>query len=83
MACVCQLSCLLSARGDTASQLVVLYKYSVDPGNGAVSFLAHNDKTGQWLAFTAENLRRFYESRDRVRYICSTVVFAEFGPSVK
>lgn len=73
----------VSACGEKASQLVVLYKDSVAPGNSVVSLVNHNDRTGQFASVHCEELRRIYEARERIKYICSTVVFDEFKPSIK
>lgn len=77
-------STLLSACGNgTKSQLVVLYRSSVEPGNSIVSFLNKNDETGQYAATHCENLKSIYIEKERTNYICSTVVFDEFKPSIK
>ncbi len=74
---------LVTACGAKHSQLVVLYKDSVAPGNSTVSFLNHNDETGEFASVHCEELRRLYESKERQRYICSTIVFDDFKPSIK
>lgn len=73
----------LCGCGAKASQLVVLYKDSVGPGNSVVSLLNHNDETGQFASVHCEELRRMYEAKERIKYICSTVVFDDFKPSIK
>jgi hypothetical protein len=75
---------LLSACGnDTKSQLVVLYRNSVEPGNSIVSFINKNDETGQYATTHCENLKSIYMEKEKINYICSTVVFDEFKPSIK
>lgn len=74
----------ITSCGDTErSQLVVLYKSSVSPGNSVVSFVNHNDESGQLASVHCEELRRVYEAKEGIRYICSTVVFDEFKPTIK
>jgi hypothetical protein len=74
---------LLAACEERKSQLVVLYKYSVAPGNSVVSFINQNDETGQFAATHCEKLRQLYISQEKIDFICSTVVFDEFKPSIK
>ena len=77
-------STLLSACGnDTKSQLVVLYRSSIEPGNSIVSFVNKNDETGQYASIHCENLKSIYMEKEKIIYICSTVVFDEFKPSIK
>lgn len=66
-----------------ASQLVILYKGEVAPGNAIVSFLNYNDPTGQYASKHCEALRHVYSSNEGVPYVCSTVVFPEFQPKVR
>ena len=73
----------LCGCGAKASQLVVLYKHSVAPGNSVVSFLNYNDENGQFASVHCEELRRMYEAKEQIKYICSTVVFDDFKPSFK
>lgn len=65
------------------SQLVVLYKNEVAPGNSIVSFLSYNDPTGQYATMHCEVLRDAYYAKEGTPYVCSTVVFAEFKPTIK
>lgn len=78
---------LLNACGNQssgeASQLVVLYKGEVAPGNSMVSFLNHNDPTGQYASKHCEALRDAYSQKEGIPYVCSTVVFPEFQPKIK
>ena len=75
---------LLSACGnDTKSQLVVLYRGSVESGNSLISFINKNDETGQHATVHCENLKSMYMEKEKINYICSTVVFDEFKPSIK
>lgn len=78
---------LLSACGNQssgeASQLVVLYKGEVGPGNSIVSFLNHNDPTGQYASKHCEAIREVYSAKEGIPYVCSTVVFPEFRPEIK
>ena len=75
---------LLAACGLKNSQLVVLYKNRVAPGNSVVSFLNHNDETGQYASQHCEELKQLYEARDEpIKYVCSTIVFDEFKPGIK
>ena len=77
-------SILLSACGnDTKSQLIVLYRSSVEPGNSVVSFINKNDGTGQYATTHCENLKSIYMEKEKIIYICSTIVFDEFKPSIK
>jgi hypothetical protein len=74
---------LPSCSNDDKSQLVVLYKGTVEPGNSVISFVNKNDKTGQFATTHCENLRRLYIAREKINYICSTIVFDDFKPSIK
>jgi hypothetical protein len=65
------------------SQLVVLYRGSVDPGNSIVSFINNADETGQFATSHCEELRHLYEIREKTKYFCSTVVFEAFKPAIK
>lgn len=77
-------STVISACGNnTESQLVVLYKSSVEPGNSVVSFISKNDETGQYATTHCENLKSIYMEKEKINYVCSTVVFDEFKPSIK
>ena len=73
----------LTACNSRQSQLVVLYKESVDPGNSVVSFLNHDDETGRFASIHCNELKQLYEMKEHIKYICSTVVFEEFKPSIK
>ncbi len=66
-----------------ASQLVVLYKERVASGNSLVSFVNHNDPTGQYALKHCEELREIYSSREKIPHICSTIMFADFRPRIK
>ena len=74
---------LTSCGNDTKSQLVVLYRNSVEPGNSIVSFINKDDETGQYATTHCENLKSVYIEKEKINYICSTVVFDEFKPSIK
>jgi hypothetical protein len=74
---------VLTACNKEGSQLVVLYKDSVAPGNSVVEFLSKDDDTGQFATVHCENLKELYKSRDKVNYLCSTIVFEEFKPAIK
>ncbi len=65
------------------SQMIVLYRHSVAPGNSVVSFVSHNDGTGQYASPHCEQLRKLYESKEKIAYVCSTVVFDDFKPRIK
>lgn len=59
-------STLLSACGnDTKSQLVALYRNSVEPGNSIVSFINKNDETGQYATTHCENLKSIYMEKEK------------------
>ena len=74
---------LSSCSNDDESQLVVLYRDTVEPGNSVVSFINKNDKTGQFATSHCENLRQQYIAKEKINYICSTIVFDDFKPSIK
>ncbi len=75
---------LLSSCGnDTKSQLVVLYRNSVESGNSVVYFINKNDENGKYATTHCENLKSIYMKKEKINYICSTVVFDEFKPSIK
>jgi len=61
----------------------VLYKSSVAPGNSVVSFINRDDETGQFATAHCESLKELYKSKERIDYICSTIVFDEYKPSIK
>ena len=68
---------------DNDSQLIVLYRDSVAPGNGVVEFIMKYDETGQYATYHCEQLRQLYEEKERIEYFCSTIVFDEFRPTIK
>lgn len=72
-----------SQSGNEASQLIVLYKGDVAPGNSMVSFVNHNDPSGRYASEHCEVLRNLYSAREGIPYVCSTVVFPEFKPNIK
>ena len=74
---------LSSCSNDDKAQLVILYRGAVEPGNSVVSFLNKNDKTGQFATIHCENLRQLYIAKEKINYICSTIVFDDFKPSIK
>ena len=74
---------LSSCSNGDKSQLVILYKDKVEPGNSIVSFLNKNDKTGQFATVHCENLKQQYIAKEKINYICSTIVFDDFKPSIK
>lgn len=74
---------LSACSKDGKSQLVVLYKGTVEAGNSVVSFVSKNDETGQFSTVHCENLRQQYIAKEKINYICSTIVFDEFKPSTK
>ena len=74
---------LATCEEQRKSQLVVLYKYSIAPGNSVVSFINKDDETGKLAAVHCEKLRRLYIAEEKMNFICSTVVFDEFKPSIK
>ena len=74
---------LSGCNNDDKSQLVVLYRGTVEPGNSVVSFINKNDKTGQFATSHCESLRQLYIAKDKINYICSTIVFNDFKPSIK
>ena len=74
---------LSACSKDDKSQLVVLYKGTVEAGNSIVSFINKNDDTGQYAMTHCENLRQQYIAQEKVKYICSTIVFDDFKPAIK
>lgn len=74
---------LAACHSDGKSQLVVLYRGTVEPGNSVVSFISKNDKTGQFATTHCENLRQVYVAKEKINYVCSTIVFDDFKPSIK
>ena len=68
---------------DDKSQLVVLYRGTVEPGNSVVSFINKNDESGQFATSHCESLRQLYIAKDKINYVCSTIVFNDFKPSIK
>ncbi len=74
---------LSACSKDDKSQLVVLYKSTVEAGNSVVSFVNKNDETGQYAMTHCENLRQQYMTQEKIMYICSTIVFDDFKPAIK
>lgn len=74
---------LSSCGSEEKSQLVVLYRYKVEPGNSVVSFINKNDITGQFASIHCENLRQQYIAKEEINYVCSTKIFDDFKPSIK
>lgn len=73
----------LAGCGGKKSQLVVLYKYSIESGNSIVAFANYEDETGARASGHCEKLKELYKAKDKIDYICSTIVFDEFKPSIK
>lgn len=65
------------------SQVIVLYRDSVAPGNSVVEFVSHNDETGQYATVHCEQLRQLYKEKEKIEYFCSTIVFDEFRPTIR
>lgn len=73
----------LAGCGAKKSQLVVLYKYSIEPGNSIVALVNYEDETGARAAGHCEKLKELYQAKDKIDYICSTITLDEFKPTIK
>ena len=69
---------ILNACEKKDSQLVVLYRDSVAPGNSVVALINKDDDTGQFATIHCENLKQLYKSKEKINFVCSTIVFDEF-----
>ena len=74
---------LSACSKDDKSQLVILYKGTLEAGNSVVSFINKNDETGQFAMIHCDNLKQQYIAQEKVKYICSTTVFDDFKPAIK
>lgn len=76
------MSCAFETKSEL-SQLVVLYRDSIVEGNSMVSFISHDDPTGEWAMKHCENLKKLYMRDEAREYICSTFIFENFRPKIK